>query len=562
MRLSLRPYQKEAISAVLAARNDGHKRLLITLPTGAGKTVIFSELCRLAQRTVLVLAHREELLQQASVKITQMTEGLALVGVEQGDRHAADVSTVVVASIRSLRTNRLAALKARFDFGLVIYDECHHSAAEDNARVLRELGVFERQWTGTLVGFTATTTRADGLGLDTIFERIVYAKNTLDMIAAGYLVPLRGYRISTDVDITDIGSMWGDEELSHRVNIEDRNALVARSIQELARDRRTLVFCTTVNHAVSLARALRALGIPTGVVFGDMKKEDRARTLRRFRDEQLMCLTNVMVLTEGFDDPGVSCIAMARPTRSESLYTQCVGRGARLHPGKEDCIVLDFVDLSDLSLVNLPSLFGLPKDLNLDGEDLAETVECYKQLRFDFPGFAIEAGEITLKEVITRAEVFNPLTMELHPEITAITINGWQTLGEKGVALHFISKGKLSTALILRVGKSSRQRYQVFLNDSKVAHFSKLIDAVEAVDFEIDKMGLRESNSAREDAAWRLTPITNELQAELRLLSPPRNAATIGDALGYLVFAEHNASQQSSTSATKGWPPWWAKKQT
>ena len=134
--------------------------------------------------------------------------------------------------------------------------------------------------------------RADGLGLDTIFERIVYAKNTLDMIAEGYLVPLRGYRVCTEVDITGIGSMW-DEELSHKVNIEDRNALVARSIQELARDRRTLVFCTTVNHAVSLARALRALGIPTGVVFGDMKKEDRERTLKRFREEQLMCPSSI-----------------------------------------------------------------------------------------------------------------------------------------------------------------------------------------------------------------------------------------------------------------------------
>ena len=110
-----------------------------------------------------------------------------------------------------------------------------------------------------------------------------------------------------------------------------------------------------------MAKSLNAIGIPTGVVYGAMPKDQRSKTLKSFDRKKIMALTNVAVLTEGFDDPGVSCIAMARQTKSEGLYAQCVGRGARLHPGKEDCIVLDFVDLSDLSLVNLPNLLGAPE---------------------------------------------------------------------------------------------------------------------------------------------------------------------------------------------------------
>src|SRR5262249_39718750 len=149
-------------------------------------------------------------------------------------------------------------------------------------------------------------------------------------------------------------------------------ALVARSIQELARDRRTIAFCVTVGHARNLCRALNHLGVPAGIVHGAMSSEARARALADFRAGRAQVLTNVGVLTERFDDPRVSCVAMARPTRSEGLYAQCVGRGTRLHPGKKDCLVLDFVDLSALSLCTLPSLFGMPRDLDLEGQDAAE----------------------------------------------------------------------------------------------------------------------------------------------------------------------------------------------
>ena len=557
MRFKLRDYQQEAISAAIQARKEGFHRLLVCLPTGSGKTVIFSELCRLATRNVLVLAHREELLFQARSKIFSMTEGNVLVGIEQGDMQASSDCKVVVASIRSLREERLQRLHETFDFGLIIYDECHHAAAEDNKRVLRQLGAFNADWTGTLIGFTATTTRGDGKGLDEVFEVIVYEKNILDMIQEDYLVPLRGYRINTDVDLYDIiGS--SEEDLTERVDIESRNALVARSIQELARDRRTIVFCVSVIHAINMAKALNALGVRCGVIYGDMPREKRLETLKLFRQEKLMCLTNVMVLTEGFDDPGVSCIAMARPTKSEGLYAQCVGRGARLAPNKEDCLVLDFVDLSDLSLVNLPSLFGLPKELNLEGQEVSESVELYHQIQFDFPGFELEAGEITLRHIKTRAEAFDPLTMELHPEVTAITTNGWFSLGQKGLALHFFNNAReLQKAEVLSKPGRRSQRYHVELNGEKLAHFSKMLDAIEAVDYEIERLGAVEKYTARDDAEWRETPVPSPLAKVLQELHPPRRATNLSDALGYLVYSDHHQQQTPRKKIGTHWPERW-----
>ena len=412
--VALRPYQREAIDAVLAARRAGVRRMLVCLPTGAGKTVIFSHLAGLARRPVLVLAHREELLQQARQKLERAlaATGSGVVAIEQGAQSAPDDARVLVCSIRSLHEQRLARVISRRTFGLVIYDECHHAAAEDNLRVLRQLGAMDSAWTGTLLGFTATTARGDGKGLDSIFERVVYTRTLPAMIDDGFLVPLRGVRISTAADLTRLSSGGADfreDELGEAVDIEERNALVARSIQELTRDRRTIAFCVNVNHARNLCRSLNALGVTAGIVYGAMPAAARARALADFREGRTQVLTNVAVLTEGFDDPGVSCIAMARPTRSEGLYAQCIGRGTRLSPGKRDCLILDFVDLSDLELCTLPSLFGVPRHVDLEGADVRQAVRIWQQCLFDHPGFELEAAAVTLPEIRAAGRRLRPL---------------------------------------------------------------------------------------------------------------------------------------------------------
>jgi ATP-dependent helicase IRC3 len=234
---TLRPYQREAVAAVMAARRAGVRRMVVCLPTGAGKTVI---LAKAKLESALGTAH--------------------VVALERGADRASQKAKVLVCSLRSLHQERLSEVLQGRDFGLVIYDECHHAAADDNLRILRQLGAFEPNWTGTLLGFTATTARGDGKGLDTVFERIVYTKTLPAMIEEGYLAKLRGFRVSTTADLSALSNQgldFRDDELELAIDIEERNALVARSIQELARDRRTIAFCVTVNHARNLCNGKR-----------------------------------------------------------------------------------------------------------------------------------------------------------------------------------------------------------------------------------------------------------------------------------------------------------------
>lgn len=505
---TLRPYQESAVAAVLAARRAGTRRMVVCLPTGAGKTVIFAHLARLARRQVLVLAHREELVAQARDKIARALGAEGVVSVERGAERADEAAKVLVCSIRSLHEARLARVLRGRDFGLVIYDECHHAAADDNLRVLRALGAFDDGWSGTLLGFTATTARGDGKGLDSVFERIVYSRTLPEMIDDGYLVRLRGFRISTHADLSRLSPGardFAEEDLAEAVDIEERNALVARSIQELARDRRTIAFCVTVGHAMNLSRALNAVGVRAGVVHGAMAGDDRARVLAEFRSGAIQALTNVGVLTEGFDDPGVSCIAMARPTRSDGLYAQCVGRGTRLAPGKQDCLILDFVDLSALDLCTLPSLFGTPRDLDLRGGDASEARHAWQRVLFDHPGFELEAGAVTLAEIQERAASFDPLTLETHDDVRAISDNAWFSLGRLGVGLHFERRpGKPIEALVLRrPGRARGKAWEVTLDGEVATRASTLEDAVQAVDYEIGQMGRGAARSAHASAPWR-----------------------------------------------------------
>ncbi|HVK83711.1 MAG TPA: DEAD/DEAH box helicase [Kofleriaceae bacterium] len=532
----LRAYQREAIDAVLAARRSGTRRMVVCLPTGAGKTVIFSHLARLATRQVLVLAHREELLAQAVDKLSRALEGTRVVGLERGDARAPGDAKVLVASLRSLHPDRIGSVLAGRDLGLVIYDECHHAAADDNLRVLRTIGAFEPDWPGTLLGFTATTARGDGKGLDTVFERIVYSRTLPELIDEGFLAPLKGFRIATAADLTRLSSRGADfaeAELAEAVDIQERNALVARSIQELARDRRTIAFCVTVNHARNLSRALNHLGVPAGIVHGEMPASERARALAEFRDGRLHVLANVAVLTEGFDDPGVSCIAMARPTRSEGLYAQCVGRGTRLAEGKRDCLILDFVDVSELSLCTLPSLFGCPRDLDLRGDDASAAARTWHQLQLDYPALELEAGALTLREIQDRAEAFDPLTLELHHEVRAISANAWFSLGRHGVGLHFAPAASRFSAVTVLARGARGKRWEVAIDDHVMERFATLEEAVQAVDYEIDRRGRAASASARDDAPWRNAPPPSSVVARLRA---KERATTHAEALRLAVW--------------------------
>ncbi|MBL4848513.1 MAG: DEAD/DEAH box helicase [Planctomycetes bacterium] len=529
---TLRPYQRDAIAAVVAARKRGVRRQVISLPTGSGKTVIFSRLASLARHPVLVLAHRAELLEQARAKLE--AAGVTPVEIEQGSRHASPSARAVVASIRSLGDARLARLLGRWQPRLVIYDECHHAPAEDNLRVLEGLGVFDEDWPGTLVGFTATTSRGDGVGLDRVFDEVVFEQPLPDLISDGYLVGLRGFRIATSSDLRSLASgdgASGDprqrvsdfelEALAEAVDVTERNALVARSIQELARDRRTIVFCVNVAHAKSLAKALRETGVRAAPVHGQLDAEERKHRLADFSSGKLQAITNVAVLTEGFDDPGVSCVAMARPIRSSGLYAQCVGRGTRLAPGKKDCLVLDFVDLGGLSLITLPTLYGIPHQLDLEGRPISEVAAVWRQLEVDFPDFELGPDAITLEEIQQRAAAFDPVSLRVDPEVRAISPHAWASLGSSGLALHIWRGSRPRTYCVLATPGRGR-RWRVTLEGKEKARFSTPEEAVEAVDYEVERLGPKVAQSALHEANWRQSSPPRALLEDLAERAPGR----------------------------------------
>lgn len=361
--IQLRDYQNEAIITILNARGRGVLRQLVALPTGTGKTVIFATLARDLSMRTLILAHRDELISQAADKLSMVWPGVD-VGIVKAQRNEID-RQVTLASVQTLaRPGRLEALGT---YELIITDEAHHAAAPTYRRIYSRLGdVFLH------VGVTATPQRGDKAALNGVFDEIVYSKDLLEMIKAGYLCDLQGLRLRTDVDLSDVRSTAGDfveSDLANAVNTPERNQAIVETWQEHCQGRQTLAFTVDVAHALDLAEAFQQAGVQALAVSGQMPIEDRRAALEAFRNGDIEVLCNCALLTEGYDHPAVGCIIIARPTQSQACYIQMVGRGTRLYPGKTTCLIVDVADNTQRhTLVQLPSLFGLEYHVRTDGK--------------------------------------------------------------------------------------------------------------------------------------------------------------------------------------------------
>jgi superfamily II DNA or RNA helicase len=356
MTIALRDYQQEALEDVLSASKDGIKRQLIALPTGSGKTVVMSGIAKAFNKRTLILAHRQELIDQTVDKLRLVWPEIS-VGICMAERDEIDAQ-VVVGSVQSCcRQKRLEKLKAQ-GFDLLMIDECHHAIAQSYQDIINTLGFGE----GTdklLLGVTATPDR-DGLGL--IFDKVTFARSISTMISSGYLSPVVGRKIQTNFTLEKIRTQNGDfaiEELAEAVNTPERNAFIVSKFKEYAHERKSIAFCVDVQHCKDLAAAFQAEGINCQAIWGDMAGDERKRTLENLKHGRIQSVTSCGVLTEGFDESSISCVVMGRPTKSKTLYTQSVGRGLRIHLGKENCLVLDFCD----RFHNLDTILSLNKSI-------------------------------------------------------------------------------------------------------------------------------------------------------------------------------------------------------
>jgi ATP-dependent helicase IRC3 len=353
--LALRPYQQEAVERVLQASARGVSRQLISLPTGSGKTHIFSHVIQQRGGRALVLAHRDELVLQAVEKLSMIMPTVK-VGIVQAERNEVDAD-IIVASVQTVcRARRLAQLPT--SICTLVVDEAHHAVTDTYRRVLASLKA------ELVLGVTATPDRGDGLGLDAVFDDIVFEKTLLWMIEAGYLCDLRATRIRiASLDLDRVHVRAGDldaGELADALETAHAPEVVARAYVEHAAGRPTLVFTASVDLAHATAEALEDRGVRAAAIDGGMPRDDRRQLLHQLQVGALDVIANCAVLNEGFDQPRLSCIGIARPTKSRLLYQQMVGRGTRTYPGKADCLVLDFVGATSRhELVTLASLVGV-----------------------------------------------------------------------------------------------------------------------------------------------------------------------------------------------------------
>lgn len=333
----LRDYQRAAIDGARAQLRAGKRAVLLVMPTGTGKTVVFSEAIRLAAEKrgrALVLAHRTELLDQARRKLLAVAPSLR-VELEQAGARASTRADVVVASVQSLKGPRLTRF-APDAFALIIVDEAHHATAKSYRTILEH-------FSGRVLGVTATPDRADETKLGEVFDAVGFTYEMKAAIADGYLVPLKLRSVVVEaLNLAHVKSRGGDfVEADLVAALEGDEVLleIAGPLPGLAGDRPTIVFIAGVKNAYRLAEMLNTrTGRPGCAVAldGTSDPELRGRTLKRFERGEFQYLINVGLFTEGFDAPLVACVAIARPTQSRALFCQMIGRGTRPLTGTID----------------------------------------------------------------------------------------------------------------------------------------------------------------------------------------------------------------------------------
>ena len=340
--ISLRPYQQEAYEAVLNGWDNGIRKELIVLPTGTGKTIVFSAITNESVRRgnrVLILAHRGELLDQAADKLNKST-GLGC-AVEKAEQSCiGSWYRVVVGSVQTLmRESRLKKFSSDY-FGTIIIDEAHHSISQSYQKVLAHFP------NANVLGVTATPDRGDMKDLGTYFEDIAYEYTLPQAIREKYLCPIKALTIPLKIDISQVGISSGDFNAGEvGTALDPYLEQIAEEMTKHCMDKKTVVFLPLIKTSQKFKDILIKYGFNAAEVNGT--SEDRAQILSDFDSGKYNVLCNSMLLTEGWDCPSVDCIIVLRPTKIRSLYSQMVGRGTRLFDGKDHLLLLDFLWMTE-----------------------------------------------------------------------------------------------------------------------------------------------------------------------------------------------------------------------
>jgi superfamily II DNA or RNA helicase len=338
--MQLRPYQIEAKKKIYAAFRE-HNRVMFQLPTGGGKTVMMSDICkdiRAVNKTAFILVHREELITQTAHKLQSFGLDFGVIQSKRPYNHFAKLQIVSVPTL-SRRLAKPNSIPKHCD--VIITDEAHHATA-DTYRA-----IYNHYSDAKLLGVSATPVRRNGQGFSDIFDTLVCGVSVKHLIEIGSLVKPKIFAPVNNLDFKSVKKSKGDFDVKSAFEFMESNVSygsVVETWQDKANNEQTIVFAVNVEHSMHIVDEYKKNGINAVHIDAKTHELERARIIKAFRNGEIKILSNVGILTEGFDVPNIGCVQLLRPTQSLSLYLQMVGRGLRPIAGKSQAIILDHVE--------------------------------------------------------------------------------------------------------------------------------------------------------------------------------------------------------------------------
>lgn len=562
--LQPRPYQGEQLEASLKEYIDGINRQLLVAATGTGKTVFFSMLYEtfrhLLPGKMLVTVHREKLVDQA-VKAIRKWNPTLKVGKEMAEHYADTDCDVIVSCIASVGREGATRMQ-RFgwdNIDKIVIDESHHAIAESYLRLLEESGVMQPRSKKLLVGVTATPKRKnrrkkiadsgdeDMISLKTVFQKIVHKYTIRTAIKEGWLVPIKGYKLKTDTDLSEVKTTAGDynqEDLADTVNTVRRNQQIVKFWMEVGQNRQTAAFTVDIKHAQALALEFHKAGVKAEAVWGTDKEQEAK--IAKFEAGEITVLCNCALLTEGYDAWQIQCVLDTAPTKSSTVYTQKIGRGTRLEEGtgnlleaikagialhKLDCFVLDVCDNNTrCSLVTLPSLVGLNPDFDLHGDSVTDAIDKIEHLQEKYP--TIDFTDLTdlskVKVFVESLDMFaEPYTQEVK-EFSELT---WMQTQDGAYVLAIPERRDVQSAKEywnfkhekLHISQNELEEYELSITtvstDKKLGTFNTLKEAFTTADDVVRRCRPDRVKVMQRNAGWHDGPASDASKAYLKKLT-------------------------------------------
>ena len=365
--MKLREYQIEAVDRLRGAVIRGIKKIILALPTGAGKSHIAGQIIKnivSKGNKVLWIVHRRGLVFQMRDVLKDFFDidaGIIMSGVESETSKPVQLCTIQSYS-RRLELDAPSWNRFYIHPNVVIVDECHRSISKSYKSLLK---LYSDK---IIIGFTATPARADGRGMGELYEEIIDIASIKDLTDQGYLCPVR-YFVPARIDLDGVKIVMGDYQIKELAEKTIKKKLIGDIVDNwlrCAQNRKTIVFCVNVKHSIAICEEFNQRGIPAEHLDAHSTDEERDAVFKRMEGGAITVICNVALYQEGLDVPSVSCIVMARPTKSMGLYRQCVGRGLRIEDGKDDCIVMDHGNV-----IEEHGLLEWPVTWTLDGKKKA-----------------------------------------------------------------------------------------------------------------------------------------------------------------------------------------------